>query len=211
MQWQIIDADLIASNISDDVEILWVVWTYNTTVIDQWIYLLWWPACARQLWWSWETSTPRWALRFYDDWTKIIIMGSSEIQAIAWWSWSNWAAWYYAEIEKSTWILTTYPAKYLDAWTTTTRWNTKMVYTNMWWTNRYWFTRASADTSVVFFYFDWTQVQSWYATQILAASNIWSSSISYRWRTLQSWTLFHSYYYEWYWSWASSLQTMQYS
>lgn len=210
MQWQVIDTDLISGNISNAVEIFWVTGTYTNTILDQWIYLLWWPALSWDQWSSWW-YTPRWALRFYDDWTKIIIMWSSEIESNWAWASQHWLAWYYAEILKSTWVLTTYTALQIDAWTTTSWWNTKMVYTNIWWSNRYGFTRASSTSSVAFFYFNWTSIVQWWGTEILAASNIWSSSMSYRWRTLTAWVLLSSWDTVYYGAWWCSLQTLQYS
>ncbi len=210
MQWQNIDTDLVAWNISNNVEIFWVTWTYVNTTLDAWIYSLGWPAISWDFW-SWGWNIYRWTLRFYDDWTKIIIMWSSEVESN--WSWfsQNWLAGYYAELTKSTWVLTKYTALIVDIGTTTSWWNTKMVYTNIWWSNRYWFTRASSTSSTWFFYFNWTSIVQWWGTEILAAWNIWATSMSYRWRTLTEWpryTMWESVFYGTGWV---CLQTLQYS
>ena len=209
MQGQIIDTDLVNTNIKNWVELFGVIWNYTNMNLDSRLYALWWAALSWNTWWTWSTIA-RWALRFYDDWTKIIIMGSSEIQSLT--SFSNhWLAWYYAEITKSTGVLVVYPFLQHDWWTTTNFWSTKMVYTNIWWTNRYWFTRTNDVWSTCYFYFNWSIVVQWWESEILSAWNIWSTSISYRWRTLQAWPLRSTEEVTFYGFWWSCLQTLQYT
>ena len=211
-QWQIIDTDLVAWNISNWVEIFWVTWTYSNAVLDSGIYYLWWPAVSWDLWSWWYTST-RWYLRFYDDWTKIIIMWCS-INESNWASLSQFAwAYYYAEIVKSTWVLTVYPEYTLNLWTSTPYWNSKLVYINISWTYRYAFTAAPNDSSSWFAYFNWTSVVSWTWSNsaILLASNIWSTSLSYRWRTLTTWRLLSFWNTTYYWAGWAVLQTLSYT
>lgn len=208
-KWQITDWDLIDTNIADWVEIFWVTWSYSNMIVDPWLYYLWWPALSWDLW-SWWWNNFRWDLKFYDDWTKIIIMGSSDVESNGSSFSQNWSAAYYAEIVKATWVLTVYPERAWWLWTTMSWWDNKLVYTSIWWTNRYWYTRTNLVWSTAYYYFNWTQVVQWWWTEIRAASNIWSSSISYRWRTLQKWTLFEMWDVLFYWAWWACLQTLQY-
>lgn len=205
-KWQIIDTDLITTNIAEWVEIFGVTWDYINMTLDPWLYYLWSPAMSWDLWSSWYT-TPRWDLRFYDDWTKIIIMWCS-IHEANWASFSQfWWAYYYAEILKSTWVITVYPEYVTTLWTSTPYWNYKMV--NISWS--YYYTWAPNDSSNWFVVFNWTAVVSSASkSAILAASNIWSSSISYRWRTLQKATIISMEDTLFYWAWWACLQMLQY-
>jgi len=208
-KWQRIDTDLITTNVASWVEVFWVTGNYSNMTINTTMYYIWWPAIAWDLWSNWNYYC-RWYTRFYDDWTKIIIMWCSLLEA-NWASFSqHWWAYYYAEILKSTWVLTVYPHLNIWLWTSTPYWNPKLVYINISWTNRYAFTAAPNDSSTWFVYFNWTQVVSTSAAAILAASNIWSSSISFRWKTLSNWTLLQCWDVDYYWAWWSCLQTLYY-
>lgn len=204
-KWQITDWDLIDTNIADWVEIFWVTGNYTNMTIDTTKYYVWWPALSWDLW-SWWYNIYRWYLRFYDDWTKIIIMWCSLVQS-SWASLSQyWWAYYYAEILKSTWVLTVYPHLNKSLWTSVPYWNPKLVYVSW----AYYFTAAPNDSSSWFVGFNWTQVVNATAAPILAASNIWSSSISYRWKTLSTGTLFQEWDTAFYWAGWGCLQTLYY-
>ncbi len=209
-KWQITDWDLINTNIANWVEIFWVTGNYSNSILDTNTYFLGWPAIAWDLWSSWNYYS-RWFTRFYDDWTKIIIMWCSLLEA-NWASFSQfWWSYYYAEIVKSTWVLTVYPYLSISLWTSVPYWNSKLVFINIGWTNRYAFTAAPNDSSSWFVYFNWTAVVSSSSkAAILAASNIWSSSISYRWKTLWNWTLFQMWDTIYYWAWWACMQTLYY-
>jgi len=210
-KWQITDTDLINTNIANWVEIFWVTWNYSNSILDTNTYFLGWPAIAWDLWSSWNYYS-RWFTRFYDDWTKIIIMWCSLLEANWAWASQHWWAYYYAEILKSTWVLTVYPYLPMSLWTSVPYWNSKIVFINIGWTNRYAFTAAPNDSSPWFVFFNWTEVVDWYSSSaaILLASNIWSTSISFRWKTLWNWTLFQMWDTIYYWAWWACMQTLYY-
>ncbi len=173
------DSDLISNNIKPWVDIFWVSWSY-WGLVSNW-FPLWIIYCQNnddiRTWAYWNN-----AIRFYDDWTKIIVMWC--VTANVQWGWI-WRCFYYNEINKTTLAITRYPQLYVSNYSLTynpTVWTYMFSYSGWyaficsdWYT---WYTNYP-DVAL----FNWTSLVTISATW----TSIWSSTLSLAWKTLSWW------------------------